>query len=653
MTSKIMELSTSFPRITLAGKSNAFQGYVYGFRQPTLRYQVQYAATNLPDLSFLDGIFLHDFGISGMMFDVISLPDQEDPVLKCLQHWPSAILNQAKNPVFQSARVLGSSDKHKGLYTIIQPCMNDRAALIVVTFVIDVLKLALKGDLDLKSVKELKLSFDQLIKNISSVGLQGFNQLHFLRAASELGIAWQRLKGSVFRLGVGCNARWLESSYTDETSVIFAALARDKFGTALLLSYAGLPVPKHFIVKNKEDAVFRAEELGYPVVVKPANLDGGQGVQANLKTPQTVRTAFLAAEKLSKHVLVEKHVPGRDYRIQVMNGKVHGILERVPGGVTGNGLDSVRILLEQQNHKRAVAKDENRYLHQIAFDDEAKAQLAAQNFGWDSVPAKDQFVRLRGACNVASGGIPIPIPLERIHPDNIDLVLRAARVMKLDVAGIDLLIPDIECSWFKTGAHICEVNAQPQMFTTLHKPMLQCMFGGGIGRIPAVIIIEAEYTDINISVSVHDFCIARGITAGHFNGKDVCIGNCCVNKQCEGAFDATMMLAFDKSVEALVIHVTDNQIMRKGWPLDYCDVLVVGTRSLAGLSDSYDPLDWLSFAQSMNPGSVYIEDFDQDVYSAATAMFDNETLFCIPSWESREQRETTAMMIVDKLFADS
>ena len=187
-----------------------------------------------------------------------------------------------------------------------------------------------------------------------------------------------------------------------------------------MLRLVGLPVPPHYFARSEDEAVQCAERLGYPVVVKPADLDGGKGVKANLRNPPSVRKAFALAASLSRQVLVEKHVAGRDYRIQVVNGVVHGVLERVPGGVTGNGIDNVQLLLDKQNHERSIALDDRRFLHQMELDEEAEEELSAQGMTRDSVPVSGQFVRLRGASNVASGGVPVPVPVEKVHPDNLD-----------------------------------------------------------------------------------------------------------------------------------------------------------------------------------------------------------------------------------------
>lgn len=649
MNPKAGDQSYSVSTIELTGKSYAFGGYVYGFHQPTLRYHLHCDVLKTPGISEIDNFVINELGAACEL----DLPHEENPILTRLKYWPSAILNQANHPAFETARILKPEEKKQNHHTIIQPCLDHAAALSVVVFVIRLLKLTSQESVPGEVLREVKKSFDSLLKSLEFSGLHGFNQGLFLNAASDLGIPWDRLTDNIFQLGVARNARWIDSSFTDATPVISSTLARQKPSTALILDLAGLPVAQHFLVRNKEEALRRAEELGYPVVIKPADLDGGQGVKVNLRTAQSVGNAFSAAAKASKHVLVEKHVPGRDYRIHVVNGEVHGVLERVPGGVTGNGEDSVRTLLERQNHQRAVAEDDLRYLHQIAFDAEAKDQLADQNLDWNSVPENGRFVRLRGACNVASGGVPLPVPLHQVHPDNLSLSLRAARVLRLDVAGIDLLIPDIERSWFETGAFICEVNAQPQMFSTLHKPMLVSMFKGGNGRIPVVIIVEAEFTPENISTSIHGECLARGINAGLVSGNEVWIGKHCANKACYGAFDGAKMLSLDNSVDAMIIHVTDNRIMSKGWPVDLCDVLVVGTRLPEHRNTLYSPIEWLSFAQAMSPRAIFIEDSDPGVYSHATSFFDSQNLHTLSCWDEKEQRGATVMTVVNNLLAGS
>ena len=289
----------------------------------------------------------------------------------------------------------------------------------------------------------------------------------------------------------------------------------------------------------------------------------------------------------------------------------------------------------------------------MAFDDEAKEQLADQHLDWNSVPAHGRFIRLRGACNVASGGIPLSVPVHKVHPDNLSLALRAARVLRLDVAGVDLLIPDIERSWLETGASVCEVNAQPQMFSTLHKPMLVSMFKGGNGRIPVTIIVEAEFTTEHIGFSIQRECLERGINASLVSGKEVWIGEQCVNKNCSGVFNGARMLSVDTTVEVMILHVTDNEVMRKGWPVEWCDVLLVGRGSPELRNPAYSPIEWLSFAGTLCPQLVILEKTDQGVYNQATELFKSTNLLNMPCWADKEQRAATVIKVVDELVVRS
>jgi cyanophycin synthetase len=644
------DTSSTVRAISLTGKPISFPGYVFGFHQPTLCYQIHIESCNPSNLSSIDDFVKENLHVVGDLDD----PDNNDPVIRRLKHWPSALLKQKNHPIFESVKILRQNEKQPNHYTIIQPCFDHRAALSAVVFFTNLLAMASReAGIISESFKKFEEIYNKLQEHLAGTGLQGFNPIHFLSAASDLGIPWYRLKDNIFQLGIGRNSRWIDSSFTDETPVLSTMLARNKQDTARILRTSGFPVPQQFPVKTEEEAIHYAEKLGYPVVIKPANLDGGRGVKANLQAAQTVCKAFEAAAKLSKRVLVEKHVPGRDYRIQVVNCEVQGVLERVPGGVTGNGTDSIQSLLERQNHERKIAEDDRRFLHQMAFDEEAKEQLTAQNLDWNAVPMDGQFVRLRGACNVASGGIPIPVPLDQVHPDNLYLALRAARILRLDVAGIDLLMPDIQRSWVDTGAYICEINAQPQMFTTLHKPMLVSMFKGKNGRIPVVIIVEEKYAAANISFSIQSECLKRGINSGLVSGKEVWIGENCVNKACGSAVDGTMMLLLDKSVEVMIIHITENEFIHKGWPVDLCDVLVFGTQSFVNTdkNSAHIPGRWLILAKDICPGFVVIEDADPNAPYNATTIFNHHNIANAPCWAEESRRSPTVTKIVDELVS--
>jgi cyanophycin synthetase len=556
--------------VDFVGRPQGFAGYALGIGQPVLLMTVRVRAADATLLSRFDAVWSRALGSACEVAAVADAP----PALGCVLRWSRVLLDGAGHPAFVPPRMLGRRQGPPEVRAVALPCLLPDAALRGVAFVMSALNRWLVGGHRAADGESgLEAEIGRMSKFLARSGLQGFNPFHFLQAAHDLGIPWLRLVGNVIQLGQGSRARWLDSSFTDATPKIASQLARNKQHAAVVLRLAGIPVPPHAPVRSADDAERAATALGYPVVVKPADLDGGKAVAAHLMEAQAVRKAFVAARAVSRQILVEKHVAGRDFRVQVVQGEVQGVLERIPGGVTGNGHDTVRILLERQNEERRTATDDRRYLHQMAFDDEAAELLAAHAMTWESVPDDGRFVRMRGAANVTNGGVPVPVPLEQVHPDNLLLARRAAQALRLDVAGIDLLIPDIDRSWLDSGAFICEVNAQPQMFSTFHRPMVRSIVKGD-GRVPVVVCL-GRAVDWNMAAGLHHRLVTMGISAGLTSPAGVWVGARCVAGPHHGAFAGGRMLLHDPAVEAMVIHVADDAILRHGWPVDRCDVLVV------------------------------------------------------------------------------
>jgi cyanophycin synthetase len=408
------------------------------------------------------------------------------------------------------------------------------------------------------------------VKRLRAPAPRGMNTIRFLEAAHAQEVPWKRVAGNVYQFGWGARARWLDSSFTDQTSRISATLSRDKRHAAKILREAGIPVPAHGSAANEAQALQIAAQLGYPVVVKPADLDGGQGVYTHLDGPADVAKAYAAARQLSKQVIVEKHVFGNDYRLQVFKGKVYWATHRVPASVTGDGASTVRALVAQTN--RDPLRNPPHGFKQIALDDEAHAWLARQGLALDAVPAKDRHVRLKGAANVASGGMITPV-LESAHPDNVALAARAANVLRLDLAGIDLLIPDICRSWLETGAAICEVNAQPQM--SWHLPaLLLPQLVKARGRIPVVVVLGGDSTAPACQL-LCDGLRTAWPGAGLATAQGAWVAERQVAKGPMTSFAAAQCLLDDPTVTLAVLHVGDTGMFRSGCPVDSIDHLAL------------------------------------------------------------------------------
>ncbi|OLT26243.1 hypothetical protein BJF82_04135 [Kytococcus sp. CUA-901] len=241
--------------------------------------------------------------------------------------------------------------------------------------------------------------------------------------------------------------------------------------TTTLLSGAGLPVPRSQTTRDKEMAVELAESTGYPVVVKPLDGNHGRGVCLNLQNADEVREGFDTAVAQSRRgvVVVESYVIGKDYRFLVVGGKLAAVAERVPAQVVGDGEHTVAELVDIANTDPRRGVGHEKVLTRITIDRAAEHYLDEQGHSPTSVPAAGEVVFIVRTGNMSTGGISIDRTWEA-HPDNIDIAEEAARIVGLDIAGIDFMCPDITQSVSEVGGAIVEVNAAPGFRMHTHPP---------------------------------------------------------------------------------------------------------------------------------------------------------------------------------------
>lgn len=289
----------------------------------------------------------------------------------------------------------------------------------------------------------------------------GKSTLPVLRAAHAMGIPYRCLGAGVYQLGLGSQARRLDRSVCDGDSAIGAKLSQNKAVTANLLRMAGLPAPNHRVVGKAQDLPAVAQQLGFPLVVKPSDLDRGEGVVVDIFDEAALGSAFEQAVKLSpsKQAIVEQQVQGTCHRLFMFNGALLYAVKRRPMGVFGDGVNTVAQLvglaLAEQAQLPPWARSELKPL-----DEAAHAELVRQNLTAESIPVQAQFVSLRRIESTRDGGVDEDVSAQ-IHPDNLDIARHAARLFGLVVAGIDIITEDISKPWHHTGAIINEVNFAP------------------------------------------------------------------------------------------------------------------------------------------------------------------------------------------------
>ncbi|MBI5278597.1 MAG: acetate--CoA ligase family protein [Burkholderiales bacterium] len=466
------------PRPPTRFQCNPMPGMAYGVGQPTVLVTAEVAPPAHADWpgvdAFLDGLLEEPIG--GMYTNESPLHQ----LLARVVHLHGAMQRQQAVPVFSAGRVVSA---RPGRAVLALPCHEPQATTLVLDWAFRALDAwCAPQPPSPESLQQLKAGFDECLQALRAHAPEGLNSFQFLRAAYEEGIPVTRLVSDVWRYGMGAHSHWIKRSLTDRTPSIAVGVAGSKGATKKLLSEVGIPTPRHRRARDVEQALEVAQWLGYPVVVKPDDQEQGRGVFAGLRDAAAVREAFAAASAFSSRILVEKHHDGADYRLTVHEGCVVKILLRQPGGVTGDGQQTVAALVAGLQHTPRMQRVLRvRGIKLIDLDEEALGLLAEQGLAPDAVPAAGRFVTLRRKSNISAGGIQTLVNPGDCHPDNIDMVVRACRAVRLDLCGVDLLIPDIARSWHETGGVIIEMNAQPQIGANLGREAYAMVLRGLLG----------------------------------------------------------------------------------------------------------------------------------------------------------------------------
>ncbi|MDO8419069.1 MAG: acetate--CoA ligase family protein [Rubrivivax sp.] len=558
--------------LTPAPSWRLIQGHVYGLAQPSLLGTIGVALPAGTHLKALDRF------MATLVAEPAPRLTEADPGLALIErvvHWVGEIQRQARIALSTTAHIRPLPTGQQRAFEIAMPVATGQACTAALKFVVKAVNRCLEAPLDASDSDALRAEFAQLADELKPHADPGFNRFHVLQAAFRLGVPVSLLAGRAYRFGVGIRARVMESSITDTTSALGMKLAQDKWITARVLRALGLPVPTHERVGNAEQAVAAARALGYPVVVKPANLDQGRGVAANLRSDAAVVAAFDTARALSEHILVEKHFDGFGHRLTVHDGELIGALRRIPGGVVGDGEHSIRQLVEIQLQQPDVRRSVN--MGRVRLDDEAGAMLAEQGLELQSVPAAGRFVVMRRRDNLSAGGTLEHIDPARIHPDNLQLALRAARALYLDLAGVDILSADISQSWRTAGAVICEVNGRPQFgpgpkgdnFERVLRRML-----GPDARIPVHLYLCGSQEAADLPERLQALQRQLGVQAVSCS-HGVWVDGQSRGLALTGGFAAARAALFDRDTTSLLMALTPREVMAQGLPIDCVDAVHV------------------------------------------------------------------------------
>ena len=400
--------------------------------------------------------------------------------------------------------------------------------------------------------------------------------------AKRRGIPVMRLNdASLVQLGHGSRQQRIRASVTGATSLIAAELAGNKAAAKALLHDIGLPVPQGEVVRNFDDALRAARRLSWPVVVKPLNGNHGRGVTIGVHNESSLHTAFLEAQKFSRQIILEREIPGNDHRILVVNGKVVAVAQRVPAHVESDGVHSVAALIEAVNADTKRGNGHENVLTRIVVDEVSHKLLAKQGLDLSFVPHPGQIITLRDTANLSTGGTAID-RTNVIHPDNAAIAIQAAAAIGLDVAGIDLLSPDISQSVRVTGGGIVEVNAAPGLRMHLHptagtphdvaRPIIASLFPrSSRSRIPIFAVTGTNGKSTTVRM------LARILSEAGYRVGMTSTSGVYIDGRLQRAVDGSgprsaRMVLRNPTVDAAVFEAARGGILREGLGFGRCDV---------------------------------------------------------------------------------
>lgn len=434
-----------------------------------------------------------------------------------------------------------------------------------------------------------KICQEEIINHIQKNMPPGKSRIPILKTAFNRNIPFTHLGNGVYQLGWGNKSRKMDRSTIDTDSAMGSNLSQNKIFTANLLKMAGLPAPVHGIAQTKEESLEIALQLKYPVVVKPIDLDRGEGVTVDIYDESRLFKSFELAFNLSKSkkVIVEKQVLGVCHRLFIANNKLLYCVKRLAISVQADGINNISTLIDNANNlesnKAPWIKKE--FYPKDSFTIEA---LKKVTLTLDSIPPKDSWIELRDIESTQWGGRDEDVTTI-VHPDNLDIALRASKLFGLSVAGIDIITDDISKSWNETNAIINEVNFAPLLGGgEISKSCIPKFFDDFIekdGRIPLEIFIGNTEETVHIAKTKQQEYLDAGFKC-YLTNHDMTLDNnhTQIKFPTNSISNRTQALLLNDNVDALVLLIQNDEFLYKPIPFDKASKISVISEELKSIN---------------------------------------------------------------------
>ncbi|MGL4570282.1 MAG: cyanophycin synthetase [Clostridium sp.] len=448
----------------------------------------------------------------------------------------------------------------------------------------------------------------KIIKEILNKESIGPSTLAIKTAAERYGLPVFEIEDSgYYQIGYGKKGKIIEATIGCNTSCIGADIACDKILTKKLLDSQSIPVACGEKVCNIIEVLREAECIGYPVVLKPQCGNQGKGVFLNIKNDKELVEVYNKLSKEYKDIIIEKYIVGNDYRICIVNNKFVAASLRIPPKVYGDGKSTVKELVDILNGNPLRGEDHEKPLTKVKIDDEMKNLIKELGYTLESIPLKGEEVILRRNANLSTGGIAIDCT-DEISEENKNICIRAAKIIGLDICGVDITAKNITEPLSGQGV-IMEINAAPGIrmhhYPTDGKPhdvgeeIVKYLYENNMKNIPLVSITGTNGKTTTTRLIAYVLKL-MGNTVGMTSTDGIYIGNECIDVGDDTGYDSAKAVLLNKDVDVAVLETARGGMIKKGLAYDLADVGVITniTGDHLGLNEIND-LEELSFVKSL------------------------------------------------------